>query len=135
MRFCFFLKRNRKNYENWTESHFIIWAHTHVKCHIFNVIRGLFRSIEPRTLQWITIWNLSKDCWDPFIKIFVLFFFWRHSSNPWMNWKISKQFNLWLSEHFQYLEKSFQFQKVLSEINAEISVLSGDILLVAQYLV
>jgi hypothetical protein len=56
---------------------------------------------------------LSKDSWDQFIKIFVWFFFWSHCSNPWMNWKISKQFNLWLSENFQYFEKRFQFQKIL----------------------
>jgi hypothetical protein len=61
----------------------------------------------------ITISNLSKDSWDQFIKIFVWFFFWSLCSNPWMNWKISKQSNLWLSENFEYFQKRIQFQKIL----------------------
>jgi hypothetical protein len=52
---------------------------------------------------------LIKDSWDQF----VLFFFWSLCSNPWMNWKCSKQSNLWLSENFEYFEKRIQFQKIL----------------------
>jgi hypothetical protein len=56
---------------------------------------------------------LSKDSWDPFIKIFVLFFFWSHSNNPWMNWKFSKTIQFVVSENFQYFENRSQFQKIL----------------------
>ncbi len=66
-----------------------------------------------RTLQWITIWNLSKDSWDLFVKIFVLFFFWSHSSNPWMNWKISKQFNFWFQKTSNISRIVPQFQTFL----------------------
>ncbi len=49
-------------------------------------------------IKWLIFFRclrVKKNCL--LMKIPVFLFFWSHSSNPWMNWKISKQFNLCLT--------------------------------------